>query len=413
MRSIDQRTRSDNDVAAVDPTTFFDRDFPALLERNGRLAADGWRHLGLPPLTVDVAGDRRTIVGDGDRLAVRGGTVNGAVQIELDATMFSDWAQELQSLNAMTVARRIRPVGGSFDDLDAWDAVWRALLTGWPVTADDLRFVDRQGAPLDLQRCFTPDDDPDDVAHFLREAGYLHLRGWVDRGDMAVVADDIRRALPSYEEGDGRSWWATVADGTSRCVRLQHFVQYSPTTAAMLTGERWQQLRRALAADDDLVQAPVEGNCIEALVKPLGVVKGISDVPWHRDCNFGRHSYGCAGTIVGVSVTPGGPDSGQLRAVAGSHRVGMPAPTGTRIPYLPIVALPTETGDLTVHLSCTLHEAMPPLVKERLVMYTGFALAPRSTDRNDGGKAISELRERAHLLKSQPPSPLVGRSTPG
>ena len=226
---------------------------------------------------------------------------------------------------------------------------------------------------------------------------------------MAEIANDIERALPRYSPDDGRSWWATTADGAERCVRMQHFVEHSATTAAMLSGERWQQLRSTLAADDQLVQAPVAGNVIEALVKPLGVVKGISDVPWHRDCNFGRHAYQCAGTIVGVSVTPGDADSGQLRTVAGSHRVLMPATRANDRPYLPVVALPTETGDLTVHLACTLHEAQPPLLRERFVMYTGFGLPQRGPGSANAGKMIAELRERAHKLQSQPPSPVAAR----
>ena len=48
---------------------------------------------------------------------------------------------------------------------------------------------------------------------------------------------------------------------------------------------------------------PIEGNIIEALVKPIGVVRGISDLPWHKDCSIGRHSYRCCGITVGVSVT--------------------------------------------------------------------------------------------------------------
>jgi hypothetical protein len=175
----------------------------------------------------------------------------------------------------------------------------------------------------------------------------------------------------------------------------------------MLRSERWAALRRALAGDDDLVQAPIEGNCIEALVKPLGVVEGISDVPWHRDCNFGRHAYGCSSTTIGVSVTAGSATSGQLCVVAGSHRVAMPPLFAFAESYLPVVAVPTEKGDLTVHLSCTLHEAMPPLERERKVMYTGFGLRPRDDAQPEAKAALANLRERAHKLQSQPPSPLA------
>ena len=38
-------------------------------------------------------------------------------------------------------------------------------------------------------------------------------------------------------------------------------------------------------------------------MKPIGIVEGISDVPWHKDCSLGRHSYRCCSLTVGISVT--------------------------------------------------------------------------------------------------------------
>ena len=55
---------------------------------------------------------------------------------------------------------------------------------------------------------------------------------------------------------------------------------------------------------------------------------------------------------------------------------------------LPAVDLPTRTGDITVHLSCTLHKSQPPVERERRVLYTGFRLPLRGTD------AEREARER-------------------
>jgi hypothetical protein len=224
---------------------------------------------------------------------------------------------------------------------------------------------------------------------------------------MAAVSEEMDRALPHYLDGDNRSWWATVAGGTRRCVRMQYFVEHSPTTAALLSSERWNHLRVTIAGEDELTQGPVEGNCIEALVKPLAVTTGVSDIPWHRDCTLGRHAYGCSSTTIGVSVTPGGETSGQLRVVAGSHRVAMPPELAFGESYLPIVALPTESGDVTVHLSCTIHEAMPPVTAERKAMYTGFGLASRLDDDARGARRGSDHRQRAATTASQPASPLA------
>jgi hypothetical protein len=415
LSSIDRRTRSDADVVDIDPTTFFTEWFPGLMDRNGDLASAALARLGTRPLALDVDGETRSLLLVDGRLGVVDGRAADAVIVDLAPEQFSSFAQQQQSLCALFVSGTLRTGARFYDDLLEWDAVWLALLEGWPVAVDAPTFTDRAGRQLDLTASFGPDDDPADVAHFLREAGFVHLRGWLDAEAMDRVAADVERALPTYAPGDGNSWWATTADGTERCVRLQRFQEHSPTTAELLTGDTWDHLRLTLAGDDELEARPLEGNAIEALVKPLAVTKGISDVPWHRDCNLGRHSYGCCSTTVGISVTPGGEGRGQLRVVAGSHRVLMPSSLADPSrSYLPVVPLPTEKGDLTVHLSCTLHEAQPPTLGERLVMYTGFGLPARDAATTGGtdSEAISRIRENAQYTTSQAPSPLVAAADP-
>lgn len=390
---LDRRTRHDSDLHHTEIAAFVTDEFPELAARHGVLVAQGAAALGVPPLALEVGDDTWSFVPRDRELTAERGTAEGALVVSFTPEEFSDWVQHQRSFNAFLTARELRYRNGTERDISVWDSLWPALLEGWPVVDDALTFVGRDGEPLDLGRVFTPDDDPADIAHFLREAGFLHLRGWVDPAAMAVIADDITSAVPNYREGDGRSWWATVKDGSRRCVRLQEFVEHSPTTAAILRGERWEQLRHTLAAGDDLVQKPVEGRCIEALIKPVGVEIGPSDVSFHRDCHFGRHAYNCSSTVVGISVTGSSAENGQLRVIPGSHRVMMPVEIAKTEPYLPVVAVPTEPGDLTVHLSCTLHESTPPRVGERLVMYGGFHLAGRPSDR-DGGRALGELRER-------------------
>jgi hypothetical protein len=90
--------------------------------------------------------------------------------------------------------------------------------------------------------------------------------------------------------------------------------------------------------------------------------------------------------------------SGQLRVIAGSHRALMhPSLHDERRTDLPTVPLPTATGDMTVHLSCTLHQSVPPVERERRVMYTGFRLPPRGTD------AEREALERLRAIREDAP----------
>jgi hypothetical protein len=83
---------------------------------------------------------------------------------------------------------------------------------------------------------------------------------------------------------------------------------------------------------------------------------------------------------VGVSVTGADATSGQLRVVAGSHR-GLVWPAFSRKGTgLPEIDLPTETGDVTVHLSCTTHMSQPPVERERRVLYSSFSLPPADAE---------------------------------
>ncbi len=260
-------------------------------------------------------------------------------------------------------------------------------------------------AEPDVDAGFTLADDPAELADFLERNGFLHLREVFSPAEMARVADDMDAAAPSYRPDDGRSWWATLGDGSRRVVRMQHFHEQSDTTAALLVDERMDAIRRIPGLGHE---PSSRGNRIEALFKPVGVAEGISDVPWHKDCSLGRHSYQCCSLTVGISVTGAGPTTGQLRVVPGSHRALLwpslldPATLG-----LPDRPLPTETGDVTVHLSCTLHRAEPPTAGERKVLYTGFALPARDPGAAAAaaGRLYRRSHERAPLTTSQQAAP--------
>ena len=147
-------------------------------------------------------------------------------------------------------------------------------------------------------------------------------------------------------------------------------------------------------------------NRIEALFKPIGVTEGISDIPWHKDCGIGRHSYDCSGLTVGISVTGADAVSGQLWVLAGSHRALVWS--GIRQPDLdlPEVPLPTRTGDVTLHLSCTMHMAQPPVDRERRVMYSGFGLPPLASADAD---AVAEGRAKLGAVREGAPLTVLDR----
>ncbi len=143
---------------------------------------------------------------------------------------------------------------------------------------------------------------------------------------------------------------------------------------------------------------------MEALIKPIGVVAGISDVPWHKDCSLGSHSYRCCSMTVGISVTGADARSGQLGVVAGSHRALIQPAFVRRNLDLPQVELPTATGDVTIHLSCTLHMSHPPVDRERRVLYTDFSLPSPDGARSPGEAELARIRKAAPVTVSQQPT---------
>jgi Phytanoyl-CoA dioxygenase (PhyH) len=402
--SVDVRTRTAADVRSVDPADFFDVELPALIAERGGLAEAGGRELGLKSFAFDVEGQTWTAALTGDGFAVSRGSDDAKAIVRLDREGLDDIVNDLRTPMGFFTGGDLDMARGRLEDFLDWWVVLRSLLDGRPVhTTGAVQFSDRDGEPLVLDQPFHVDDDPDEIAHFLAQAGYVHIAGVFDEAEMRTVSGEMDAAMPHYTPDDGRSWWARTHDGENRLVRMQYFHQVSPTTSALLQDDRLLRFSR-LTGDGHVLGKPGGNeNIVEALVKPIGVIEGISDVPWHKDCSLGSHSYRCCSMTVGISVTGADADSGQLRVVAGSHRALIQPAFVRRGLDLPLVDLPTSTGDVTIHLSCTLHMSQPPVTRERRVMYTDFSLPER--DGGDPGEAkIKRIREGAPKTVSQPPA---------
>jgi hypothetical protein len=405
MTSVDIRTKVHESDRFRELSAFRYEELPELLDRYGACAGEDLRRAGLRPLALEVDGDGFTLraaAQPGGPLVVVDGVDDDAIAVELDADEFSDLVQELRTATTLLTAGSTRVRNGTILDVVAWDPVLRSALDGRPAHRPGaITFRDCEGGSLDLHRTFGPDDEDAEIGAFLAEAGFVHLSGWHDPADMARISADIDAAGPSYEAGDGKSWWATVADGARRLVRLQEFSEHSPTTRDLLDSDR--HVRIAALTGDGHSRPRNRRREIEALIKPIRVVQGISDVPWHKDCSLGGHPYDCNAMTVGISVTDGDAESGLLQVVAGSHRANIATLSVDGLD-LPVIDLPTRTGDVTIHLSCTMHRANPPVTRERRVLYTSLHLPSRGRDPHFDGTAAWAVRERAHETASQPPA---------
>ena len=401
--SVDLRTRVDGPRAPLDATEFFS----GLADRcaaHHDLIGPGLEWMTPRPLAIETPEGAWTLVADGDRIEVHPGVMDGASHIRIGLEQLDGLVDDQESVMGWFSSGQLdQPVGRLEHALDWW-LVLRAVLDERALyTPGSVSLTEPDGSPLDLHRAFDADDDPADMRAFIEEAGFLHLRRVFTPDEMAQVSADMDMAAPAYAPDDGRSWWARTADGTDRLVRMQGFDHHSATTAGLLDDPRYRMIG-TITGDGHVFGEKRADNRIEALVKPIGVVEGISDVPWHKDCSLGRHSYECCGITVGISVTGADAGSGQLRVVAGSHRALVWPAFVRKGADLPMIDLPTQTGDVTVHLSCTTHMAQPPVDRERRVMYTGFSLPVKDRAAANAARAqLRKVREAAPVTVSQRP----------
>lgn len=373
--SVDHRCRRHVDEVALDAAAALDDVIPAAIAEYGTLAGRGLAYKQLPPLGFVVDGRAATLALDGDTLVLVAGVDTAGVVAELAADALSDLIQDRQSTMGLAMTSRVKITAGSLDDWIHWEPILRALFEGRPVhEPGDVVMRDAEGRPLDLERRFTLDDDAGEMAHFLAQAGFLHLTGVFDAGEMAAIEADIDTSIAVARDADPEYWWCTSADGEQIAVRSLNFQEKSDAVRAALVDDRITWLSD-LTGDGHVAPQHCEG-----LVKPLDIVAGLSDLPWHKDCGQGLHSYKCNSLTVGISVTGADRVSGALGVVAGSHRANTTASVRDKRLDLPSRLLETTTGDLTVHCSDTLHRAYPPSAHPRKVVYTSFSLPPLPDD---------------------------------
>ena len=373
--SIDQRTRLQKDIRDIDRDEVFDSLLPAAIAERGDLAGRGVAYKELPSVGLHVAGRGVTLREEGGKLVIDEGTDGSDVTAELSADALSDLVQDSQSTMGLAMTSRVKVTNGNINDWIGWEPAFRALLDGRKIhETGDVTFTDLDGGELDLDRSFTIDDDHEEIAHFLREAGFLHIRDVFEEDEMAAVAADIDEWIAKATPDDGESWWAEDKDGLNQAVRVLFFWDKSAALRELVADDRYQWLA-GLTGDGH-----VHGGGAEGLVKPLGIVKGLSDLPWHKDCGQGRHSYMCNSLTTGISVTGADRVSGALGVIPGSHRANTMATGRDRGLDLEPRMLETKTGDVTVHCSDTLHRAHAPIERPRKVVYSGFGLPPLPGD---------------------------------
>ena len=330
--------------------------------RRGVSELIAWDVAGVPPIAFQTPdGNGYSYICKDKRVQIVPGVVDDAtLVIELSEDSWTNYYYELRTRFGLLYSQVIRFVRGGFALWDAWEPALRCLYSGTPIyNPETLDLRDLDGSPLDIRRSFDRDAHPERLSHFLRTAGYLHLRGAFSKTEIARLSDEVDRLRDQSVEGTRFSRWASDGRGEKKVWDLQYMALQSPMMRDLddhpmvkfLTG----------LAKEYVVPSIDRDNGTHAILREF---TGANDVgsnymlDWHRDCGIGGCPITCPRVHVGIQLDAATPDSSQLFFLAGSAgRMAHDRFAEEDWASKPIVTFETKPGDVTVHLGCLLHAA--------------------------------------------------------
>lgn len=348
----------------IDFAEYHEQTLPRLLANgHARAAEPGLQGAAPLGLRITETGQAFTYVphlGAATAIEVVQGEEQAETVVSLSAQVFSNLAQDLESPPSLIYHGEVERVRGDLMGFVRWEPMLRAMYTGRPVydaARVDLR--DRQGARLDPSHGFSQDDDPADMAHFLREVGYLLIKGAFtpeEVNDFRAAADSLRaKARP----GDQASWWGRgAADAPVLCRALRGATE--PALADLPSDPR---ILKAVGLADQPMKPKSLGDELDAVTvlwKNPGIEEGLSDLPWHRDCGMGGHASMCPTIVGSIFLEKNTPEAGALRFLPGSWQASYRFADASDTRAEEGVLVPAEPGDFTIHYGDGWHAAPPP-----------------------------------------------------
>jgi hypothetical protein len=353
---------------------FHRRVVPELVARNGRLVAADVRDA--PPIAF------QTPEGTAFRwrpapagVAVEDGVEGAETIVELPAQLFSDYVNELLSAEGATRTGKAALLKGDVKSWRRWEPAIRSLMDGRPIYGPSAAraLVNARGEPLPLAHAFSPDAPPQEMAEYFAVMGYLHIRGVFAPDEIRSISDEVERCRAGSTPGDPFSWWSLNGRGEEVLTRINHCERFSPAIGDLAHDHRMERYARLagrhLRVCDDRLDGPM------VFIKHADVVKGNGDLWWHIDDGIGGSPVMNPLIQVGIQLDHANRKNGQLLLMAGSHRYNKHAPEWGAEGDLPVVALDTEPGDLTLHYGSAMHSTPAPTSPDagRRVLYYKFA----------------------------------------
>jgi hypothetical protein len=368
---------------AFEPIPFVDFHrvtLPKLIARHGDRVVDDLR--GAPALAFRVPeGAAFTWIAGERGVEIHAGDERAEVSVELSEQTFSEFLHELLTATGAMRTGRARLIRGSLVDWQRWEPAIQSLCSGREIYGPAVwqTLVDRGGRPLDLKRSFSRDDPEDELRHFLQTAGYLHLRSVFSPDEIARWGEEVERCRALSNPGDPYSWWSLDASGQEVVTRINHLERFSPLLLELAHDPRLARFARLAGADLRVCDDRLDGPMV--FIKNSHVVKGNGDLGWHVDDGIGGHPVMCPLIQAGIQLDRADAANGQLKLLAGSQRYTKHWLAWGQEGDLPVVALETQPGDLTVHYGDTMHTTPPPTSERagRRALYYKFA-EPKTFD---------------------------------
>lgn len=385
---------------------FHREELPELVARSGHLVA---RDLGGAPPLAFRSEDGATFswIAGADGVRVAEGDAGAATLVEIPEPVFSDFLHELLTASGAVMSGRARVARGSIAGWQRWEPAIQALCHGRPIYGPEVRerLVDGAGRPLDLQRSFAADDPEEEMRAFFAATGYLHVRSVFTPEEVAYYGAEVERCRAGTAPGDGDSWWSVNAAGREVITRINYLDRFSRALLELARDPRLARFAGFAGADLRVCDDRLDGPMV--FIKNANLVKGNGDLLWHVDDGLGGHPVMCPLLQAGIQLDPANAANGQLQLLAGSHRYAKHWVAWGEEGELPVVALETRPGDLTLHYGDTMHSTPAPTADDagRRALYYKFARP----------KTFEWIPPRCHyndvLFRSQPDGRVAARAT--
>jgi hypothetical protein len=346
---------------------FHERSVPEALTRRSSRLPDAYGQT-LEPFGIRERESGRTytlsFAPESGSIEIQRGEENAVTLIELPSEKWVGLTQDVESAPGLVYGDHATRVRGDLMDFVHWEPALRWLYLDRPVyDPSNVDLQDSHGRTLDPTRGFSPDDDPDEMAEFLRTVGYLWVRNVLSPEEIKILQQESERLRDAARPGDQESWWGKREDGSEVLCRVLRAGK-EPKMRSLHGDPRLERYAELCDLPMDHKQGPGDKDGLAILWKQPRVAEGLGDLPWHRDCGMGGHASMCPTAVMSIFLGPNTKEAGQIRFLPGSWKSSFPFAEGNDAGAPEGVAPAAKPGDITLHYGDGLHVAPPPTGSE-------------------------------------------------